>query len=222
MKRFLTRLSTAIGATVLVTITLVLVLTATSWFLAPGIPDNTLLEIDFEQPIIEYAPSDPLRDALGGRKPRLRSLTAAIEMAARDDRVTGLVARVGNGPMGLATIQELRDAIIAFRAAGKPAVAWAETFGEGSAGNGPYYLATAFDEIYLQPSGDVGFTGLMMETPFVRGTLDKLEITPRMDHRKEYKNFLNTFTEDAYTPAHREASQALINSMFAQMLEGIS
>ena len=105
-----------------------------------------------------------------------------------DERVVGLVAKIGASPMGLALIQEIRDAVAAFANNGKFAVAYAETFGEVGPGNGAYYLATAFNEIYLQPSGDVGLTGLMYECPFVRGTLDKLHVEPRIDHRKEFKN----------------------------------
>jgi len=51
-----------------------------------------------------------------------------------------------------------------FRAHKKFAVAYSETFGEFGPGNGAYYLATAFDHIYLQPSGDVGLTGIIMES----------------------------------------------------------
>ena len=103
--------------------------------------------------------------------------------------------------MGLAEIQEVRDAVIAFRESGKPTIAYAETFGEFGPGNGAYYLATAFDRIYLQPSGDIGLTGLMAESAFVSGTLEKLGLSPRMDHRYEYKNALNMFTEKKLYPA---------------------
>ena len=102
--------------------------------------------------------------------------------------------------MGLARLQEVRDAVQAFGESGKPAVAYAETFGEFGPGNGAYYLATAFDEIYLQPSGVVGLTGLIAETPFIRGMLEKLGVVPRLDHRMEYKNARNTFTERQFTP----------------------
>ena len=124
--------------------------------------------------------------------------------------------------MGLAQLQEVRDAVLAFREKGKRAVAYAATFGEFDAGNGAYYLATAFDTIYLQPSGDVGLTGLVAETPFVRGTLDKLALVPRLDHRSEYKNFMNTITERHYTASHREATQRVMESQFAQMVQGIA
>jgi protease-4 len=122
----------------------------------------------------------------------------------------------------MAQVQELRNAIQAFRAKKKPAIAYAETFGEFGPGGGAYYLATAFDEIWLQPSGDIGLTGVILESPFVRGTLDKLGVKPRMDHRYEYKNAMNFYTDKKYDPYHKEAMEKLMNSWFSQLLKGIS
>ena len=124
--------------------------------------------------------------------------------------------------MGLAHIQEIRDAVTRFQASGKPAFAYAETFGEFGPGNGGYYLATAFDEIYLQPSGDLGMTGLMYETPFIGGLLEKLDITPEMFQRFEYKNAMNFYTERLFTEPHERALRELMDSQFGQLLRGIA
>jgi len=183
---------------------------------------NTVLEVDFERAFLEDSPDDPFVELLAGKGVVVRDVVDALERAGRDARVKGLVARVGAAPMGVAQVQELRDAVAAFRAEGKWTVAYAETFGEVGPGNGAYYLASAFEEIYLLPSGDVGLTGIMYESMFLRGTLDKLGLTPRMDHRKEYKNAMNTFTERAYTEAHREAMQKVMDSQFAQMVRGVA
>ena len=183
---------------------------------------DTVLEADFEKAFLEDSPDDPLVELISGKGVVVRDVVEALEKAAGDARVKGLVARVGAAPMGMAQVQELRDAIAAFRASGKWTVAYAETFGEFGPGNGAYYLATSFDEIYLLPSGDVGLTGIMYESMFLRGTLEKLGVEPRMDHRKEYKNAMNTLTERAYTEAHREAMQKVMDSQFAQMVRGVA
>jgi protease-4 len=187
-----------------------------------SLPGKVLLEADFEQPIEEYVGDQPISRAFSGEQPTTRDIVDALDRAAKDDHVVGLVARVGAVPMGLAQIQEIRDAVGRFRAAGKPAIAWGETYGEFGAGNGCYYLATSFDKIYLQPSGDVGLTGLMYESPFVRSMLDKLDVVPRMDHRYEYKNAMNMYTETKYTDPHREAMQKLMDSQFSQIVAGIA
>lgn len=186
------------------------------------VPSRVLLEADFERPVEEWMPDDPVSRAFGGEMPTTRDVVDALDRAAKDTRVAGIVARVGAAPIGLAQIQEIRDAVARFRASGKFAIAWSETFGEFGAGNGAYYLATAFDDVYLQPSGDLGLTGLLYESPFLKGAFDKLGILPRMDHRHEYKNAMNMYTETKYNDPHREAMEALMQSQFGQIVRGIA
>ena len=187
------------------------------------VPDKVILTIDLEQRVAEHVPDDPFAKLVVADEALvLRQVVGALEVAAFDDRVVGLFAQGGVAAMGFAQVQEIRDAILAFEQSGKPAAIFAETFGELGSGNGGYYLATAFDRIFLQPSGEVGLTGLAMEYPFVKGALDSLGVGVQMDHRHEYKNAMNLFTETEFTDAHREASAAILKSMVNQMVLGIS
>ena len=205
-------------------LTILALLAAGGWYWREkaSVPERTVLEVDFERGVVEHVPDDPVGRYLLKRFMVLRDVTEALNRAAEDRRVVGLVARVGASRMGMAQIQEIRDAVAAFRGKGKPAIAYAETLGEFAPGNGAYYLATAFDRIYLQPSGSVGLTGLIWNTSFLRGTLDKLGILPRLARRKEYKTLVNRLTEKKYTDAHREANRSILASLFGQILKGIS
>jgi len=222
MKKFLVILLALIGALVIAGVVVAAGVAAITMTAKGGVSKATVLEIDFEQLIVEYVREEPFSKILYGKQLTTRDVVDALAKASEDERVVGLVARVGNGAMGLAQIQEIRDAVIRFRESGKVAVAYGETFGEVGPGNGAYYLATAFDEIYLQPSGDIGLTGLMYESPFISGALHKLGLAPRMDQRYEYKNAMNTYTETEFTEAHREAMQTLVDSQFEQMVKGIT
>ena len=209
VSRFFIRLLATIGALVL----LVAIIGAACFLIAKrSIPSKVILEADLEHRLVEYVPDDPVARIVSGRTPTMLDLIEALQRASSDHRVVGLIARVGEAGLPLADVQEIRDAVIAFRHTGKPTIAYAETFGEGGKANGSYYLATAFDKIYLQPSGELGLAGLMAETPFLRGTLDKLGFIPRMDHRAEYKNAMNELTETKYTPAHKEATEKIVDS----------
>jgi len=185
------------------------------------VPSKTILEANFEQALPEDIPQTPAAKLMLGERHTLRDEIDAIDRGANDDRVVGLVARIGAAPLGMGKIQEIREAVERFRAHKKFTVAYAETFGEFGPGNGAYYLATAFDQIYLQPSGDIGLTGIMLESPFIKGTLSKLGMTFQGESRYEYKNALNTLTQTKFTAAHKEAMTALMNSWFSQMKEGI-
>lgn len=222
MKRILVCGLACIGALVVLLMVIVLGLGGLLWTRQGPVPAQTILEVDLSRGLQEQATDDPVTSFLLPRRLTVRDVVEALHRAATDDRVVALIARVGSTHMGLAQLQEVRDAVLAFRDKGKRTVAYAATFGEFDAGNGAYYLATAFDTIYLQPSGDVGLTGLIAETPFVRGTLDKLDLVPRLDHRFEYKNFMNMITERHYTAPHREATQRVMESQFAQIVQGIA
>src|SRR5208282_422510 len=185
------------------------------------VPSKTILEANFEQTFLEDAPETPTAQLMLIDRQTLRDVVDAIDRGASDDRVAGMIARIGAARMGMAQTQEIRDAVLRFRAHKKFAVAYSETFGEFGPGNGAYYLATAFDHIYLQPSGDVGLTGIMMESPFIKGTLSKLGMTFHGDHRYEYKNALNFYTDTKYTGPYKEAMTAIMTSWFNQIKDGI-
>jgi protease-4 len=185
------------------------------------VPSKTILEANFEQGLMEDVPDTPSAQLLLTDRQTVRDVVDAIDRGMSDDRVVGMIAKIGAAPMGMAQTQEIRDAVLRFRAHKKFAVAYSETFGEFGPGNGAYYLATAFDHIYLQPSGDVGLTGIILESRFIKGTLSKLGLTFHGDHRYEYKNALNFYTETKYTGPHKEAMTAIMTSWFNQMKDGI-
>ena len=187
-----------------------------------GVPDQVVLTLNLEKRVVEYVPDNPIAKLMNEDVASLRDMIGVLDKARTDERVKGVLAKVGNSPMGFAQIQEIRDAILAFRQSGKFTVAYAETFGEAGAGNGGYYLASAFETIYLQPSGDVGLTGLRAEHPFVKGLLDSLDVKPVMSSRYEYKNAMNLFTEERFTDAHREATEAILQSMHSQIVNDLA
>jgi protease-4 len=181
-----------------------------------------ILELDLTEGLAEEPPADPVSAVLTMRRPRLGDVLDGLRRARTDDRVKALIVRLGGRRIGLARIQELRAAVGEFRRSGKLAVAWAETFGESSPGNAPYYLATAFDRICLQPSGEVGLTGLHLEQWFYRGALDKLGLRYEVGKRHEYKTAADRFTEPGFTGPAREAMQRLADSLTGQITAAIS
>jgi protease IV len=219
MRRLIFRILATIGGAVVGAVLLGL---AGRYLWRGHVPAQTVVEVDLERPLVEYVPDEPLANLLQSRRTPLREVLDGLARAKADDHVVALLAHVGQGARGLAQLQELRDAVIDFRGSGKRAMAFTEAFGEAGPGNGAYYLASAFGEIYLQPSGDVGLTGLLAEAPFVRGTLDKLGIVARFAARGEYKNAINMFTERRFTEPHREATTRLITSQFDQIVRGIA
>lgn len=215
----------AAGCVVIALVLLVMMgaLVALAWYMnREDVPRQTILEVDIEQAMVEYVPEDPIASLLLEDKMRLRDFTETLAAAAEDDSVVALVARVAPVGMGMANIDEIRDAILAFRESGKPAIAYSDTFGEVLPANGAYYLASAFDEIYIQPSGDVGLTGIGLQSPFVAGTLEKIGVEAEWSTRHEYKTAGNMFMNQEYTEPEREALVALVDSIFERMVATIA
>jgi protease IV len=181
-----------------------------------------ILELDLTDGIMEGQPVDPVSTLLSMRRTHLRDVLGGLRRAGTDPRVRALIVKIGGHRIGLAMAQELRDAVRAFRDSGKLAVAWAESFGETGRGTVPYYLATAFETIYLQPSGDLALTGVAIEEPFFNEALGKIGVTPRFAKRHEYKTAANTFMERAYTPEHQEMSERLVASAGEQVVAGVA
>lgn len=193
------------------------------WHEPPSIPARAVLALDLTNGVTESRPSGPFAlAARGGDTPVLRDVVQALDEAAADERIGALLVRLGRGNLSLATVQELRDAVTAFGASGRPTIAFAETFGEGGDGTTHYYLASAFDRIWLQPSGDVGIVGIAIETPFVREALSEIGITPRFDQRGAYKGAMNTVTDRAMPEPQRRNLQALLDSALDQVVRGIA
>lgn len=181
-----------------------------------------LLELDLTRGVLETPPASPVAAFRARHLPTLRELVAALRKAARDESVAGLVAHLGGARLSLSQVQDLRDALADYRTSGKPAVAWTESFGEAGGGTVPYYLATAFDEIWVQPSGELGITGVTMQAVFVRGALDKAGVIPQFGKRREYKTAADTFTEKEMTGPAREMASRLAESAYEQIVDGIA
>ena len=222
MRRFVVRLFAVIG---LVTVLVSIGAAAAVWHFAkgkPGLPETIVINADLSAGLTDRASPDPLTELLFGGKQTLRGFLEALERGGADPRVKGIYVRLGSDTLGLATCQELRDAIRDFRGKGKFAVAFADSFGEFGPGTRPYYLAAAFDEVWLQPLGTVGLIGLHSQTPFFRNALDKLGIVPSFAHREEYKTAMNSFTESAMTPPQREELDDLLGGTEDQIVRGIA
>ncbi|SRX92016.1 putative protease IV SppA (endopeptidase IV) (signal peptide peptidase) [Mycobacterium tuberculosis H37Rv] [Mycobacterium shimoidei] len=183
-----------------------------------GIPKDCVLELDLHAAPPETSGFDPLAIVTGGgRPPVLREAVAAVHRAAEDPRVAGLIAQVQMPAAPAGPVQELREAIAAFTAV-KPSLAWAETY----PGTLSYYLASAFGEVWMQPSGTVGLIGFATNALFLRDALEKAGIEAQFVARGEYKSAANLFTQDRYTDAHREADSRLLESLQAQVWQAVA
>src|ERR1700736_622942 len=183
-----------------------------------GVPNGCVLELDLRVAPPEVSSLDPLTIITGGGRPLvLREAVSALHRAADAPRIAGRIARVQLPAAAAGPVQELREAIAAFTAV-KPSLAWAETY----PGTLSYYLASAFGEVWMQPSGSVGLIGFASNAMFLRDALDKAGIEAQIIAKGEYKSAANLFTEGGFTEAHREAVTRMLESLQEQVWQAVA
>ena len=178
---------------------------------------DTVLVVDVRGSVAEEAPRGFWEEVTRGRVKVMSDFLEAIDRAARDSRINGLVLRVGGGGMNMAKLQELRGKIREFNQSGKFSAVFLE-----SATNRSYYLASACGSVTLVPQSILGIRGMMAESTFLRGTLDKLGVEADLYHAGDYKSASNLLTEKGYTKEHRESVEALLRDWYGEFLQGIA
>lgn len=185
---------------------------------AVEVPSEAILRIDLSE-VITDAPSD---DPLAGldlmtlqRTPQLSLFGAlrAIEAAQDDDRIRGIYLRMngGGGVAGTAVLEELREALAAFKSSGKFIVSYNESYSQGQ-----YYLASVADRIYIQPEGGMDWSGLSASVMFYKGLFDRLDLKAEVFRPTacRYKSAVEPYILDRMSDANREQMQELVNSLW--------
>jgi len=182
----------------------------------PLVPDKAALVIAPRGPIVEQFSGDPLERAVADslrrapRETRLRDVVEAIEAAKGDPRISSLYLDLGGmDGGGLAKLQEIASAIDAFRASGKPVIAYGDFYDQRQ-----YYLAAHADEIYLDPFGVAYVKGLASYGYFVKDALDKLSIDWHVFRVGQYKSAVEMFTRNDMSPAEREETLSWLGSIW--------
>ncbi|MDD5586955.1 MAG: signal peptide peptidase SppA [Alphaproteobacteria bacterium] len=226
--KILLRVFAAIG--VIMTVTIMIGGFSTWYWLtrpAPVLkaPENMVLEIDFTHPVVEQSRGMALSlTSLLQEEEELPLLdiVRALDRAKDDPRVKGIVARIGTEQPSLAHTQEIRAALQRFREKGKFSYIFAPSYGNFGLGNRAYYLASAFENIWLQPVGTVGLTGVGIEAPFGKTALEKIGVGADFMRRNEYKSVMENVTRNDFSPPVRANMESMMNNLAGQIASGMA
>lgn len=186
------------------------------------IASNSVLHVSLDYPIKERTDKNPFADlSLFGLESKktlgLNEILANIEDAKSDDRIKGIYLDVSSLSSGMATIEEVRSALIDFKKSGKFIVAYSEVYSQGA-----YYLATVADKIYLNPEGMIDFRGLSSEIMFFKGALEKLDIEAQIIKVGTYKSAVEPFILDKMSEPNKQQVTSFLGSMYDHILSEIS
>ncbi|MDR3325965.1 MAG: signal peptide peptidase SppA [Rhodospirillaceae bacterium] len=187
-----------------------------------SLPNQMVLMLNLNKGVLETESTGLITQLNQNDAYVLKNLIETLDRASRDPKVTALVARIDSVPISITKSQEIRDAIQAFRKSNKRTIFYSSGFEENSNGTINYYLASAFQEIWIQPSGIVGLTGFITESPFFKDTLDMLGIKADFMARHEYKSAIEPLMKKQFTKESRESLKMILDSWSNQTIAGIA
>ncbi|MBS0539126.1 MAG: S49 family peptidase [Proteobacteria bacterium] len=222
MRRFIVGLLATVGALTLLAVGGIAAFVFNGPLASRSLPPSMVLSIDLRSVPSETTSTDVLSGDLWRGSRDLTETLQLLWRAADDPRIVGIYVEIGDESAGLARVQELRQAILRVRGKGKFAIGFAESLGGGGDHFADYYLATALDQIWLQPSGGFAVAGLAVDTPFLKAGMDRLGVHMEGGKRYEYKSAPDTFTETGMTRPARENLQQLLDGLFGQFVEDVA
>ncbi len=186
-------------------------------------PDSALVIRPYGNIVEQYTttPMDrALQEATGQERTetRLRDMLEAIHRATEDSNITQLVIDPNYmWGIGLAALNDLGQALDAFRSTGKPVIALADNLGQNQ-----YYLASLADEIWLNPNGTIWIDGYSSYRQFYRDGLEKLAVEINLFRVGKYKSAMEPYIRDDMSDAAKEAGRFWLNNLWQQYIEGVA
>ena len=187
------------------------------------VENQSMLVINLENMVVDRAPNDPFSDlnipGLGMvKKIGMDQILSSIEKARHDDRIKCIYLDLSIVNGGMANVEEIRNALLAFRdSSDKPVYAYGDMFDQKA-----YYLATASDQIVMNPHGAIDFRGLGGEMTFFKNALEKLGVEMQIVRHGKFKAAVEPYMLEKMSDENREQTMTYLSSMWNQMLQGIS
>ncbi len=188
------------------------------------IKDDSVLHLTFDNELVDRAEKGQLDLDFGPfqgmSKTGLNMVLASLEHAKTDPKIKGVFLDLSSVSGGFALLREIRGKLLDFKTvSGKPVIAYSDSYSQGS-----YYLATAADEIHLQPKGDFDYRGLRTEYMFLKGMFAKLDVDMQFirGSNNKFKSFGETYTEEKMSPANREQVRLLLDGFWSEHRNAVS
>lgn len=221
MKNFLTSCAgTIVGMVILFFLTIFYFATVLSADSQVMVEDGSVLHIKLDKMITELEVEEPLDEIIpggGNESVGLIELRDAIAHAKTDSKIKGIYLNAPYVAAGFSTLDEIRKSLEDFRESGKWVIAYSDFYTEGG-----YYLSTAADNVYMNPTGQVELNGLAIEVSFFKKLFDKLEIKPQIFRVGEFKSAVEPFMREDMSEENRSQLTAMIEGIHKHMVSELA
>lgn len=183
------------------------------------VKDNSIFVLDLSGTVEERYQSSPIDQLMGDRinTSGLDDILASIRKAKDNEKIKGIYLNAGALACSPASLEAIRNALLDFKESKKFIVAYGGAYTQST-----YYLASVADKIAVNPSGSIGWHGLASQTMFLKDLLDKLGIEMQIFRVGTYKSAVEPFIGTEMSEANREQTQAFLNSIWEQIVNGVS
>lgn len=181
---------------------------------------NSVLTLRLAYPISERSKKDDgLFPGLSSKQIGLNQIVKSISKAKEDDKIEGIYLNIANVGAGTASVEAIRNALMDFKDSGKWIIAYSEYYSQNA-----YYLATAADEIYLNPEGSISFQGISYKPMFMKEMFDKVGIEMQIVRGKDnrFKSAVEPFMYNEMSESNKEQSTKLITSLWGHITNEIA
>lgn len=179
------------------------------------VKEKSVLVVDLSQSIHEVGQEDFTAMFTGGERNNLGLWDAisAIKKAEKDDNIKGIYVKAGSNGNAMATSQQVRNALLAFKKSGKWIVSYSESMDQKS-----YYIASVADSLYIHPMGTVELKGLATNLTFFQGSLEKLGVKPVIFYCGKFKSATEPFRAKEMSEPNRVQIQGIQHTVWNEML----
>lgn len=180
----------------------------------PNIAAKSVLVIDLSKTFHERMRHTPLNAFSGdGDVPGLFDVIRLIDRAKTDKNISGIYLEADANANGFASSNELRNALLDFKLSKKFVIAHGDVMTQGS-----YFVATAADKIYVNPSGLLDWKGFAISFVFVKELLDRLDIQPQIFYAGKFKSATEMFRTNQMTPENKLQTTVWLNDLYNYFL----
>jgi len=183
--------------------------------------ENSILKLSLTQPLSDRDFDDPFANYSFGTGTANRigviDIRRALEHAANDDKIKGIVLYAPTLMGGFAMGQEVRKSLLEFKKSGKFILAYSEILSEGG-----YYISSVADSVYLSPEGMIEWNGLTVEMNFFKRTFEKLEIEPQIFRVGEYKSAVEPYILEKMSKENRVQIKSMLNSIYGSIVSDVA
>ncbi|MCK4749173.1 MAG: signal peptide peptidase SppA, partial [Bacteroidales bacterium] len=226
MKNFLSSLLATIVGILVMTVIIVIIfagiIAASTSKEIPKVEENSMLVAKFNAPIADRSDENPFSKFMSGNPygenmMGLNQILKDLDKAENDEHIKGIFLKLSNVSAGIATLGEIRDALLDFKESGKFIYAYADAYTQKS-----YYLASVADSIFMTPEGMFFFNGLSAEVSFYKNALDKIGVEMQVIKHGSYKSAAESFTREDLSEENREQIESYVGAVWDKLLGDIS